>query len=176
MSKGRCFMSQKWQLILVFLAAGACSGRAALIAGWNFNSQIAGTAPSSIAADHGSGSLDLSHLANSADANIGASSSGTSVNARAGDSSGRDFYVKVGSNPGENGKSVVFAINTSGYKDIVLTYATYKTDTGFASQQWSYSTDGANYTSFATITGMQSSYSYTGVEQVDFTAVPTLNN
>ena len=169
-------MNRKWQLLLIFMAAGACAGRAALIAGWNFNNQTIGTAPASIAADHGSGSLDLSKLANSFDANIGSSSSGTSVNAVAGDSPGSDFFVQGGSGEVENGRTIIFSCGTVGYRDIVLTYATDRSGTGFTSQQWSYSTDNVNFTSFKTITSIGTSYSATGVETVDFSTEATVNN
>jgi hypothetical protein len=159
-------MNRKWQLLLVLLAVGACSGRAALIAGWNFNTDMN--------VSHGSGTLDLSGLANSGDASIG--SSGTSINVYATDFAGKDFILMAGTSTKENGKSVIFSFSTSGFQNLVLTYATYRSGTGFTSQQWGYSTDGANYTSFTTISGIQGSYSNTGVERVDFSSVSALNN
>jgi len=167
-------MIRKWQLILVLMAAGACSGRAAIIADWNFNDQTSGPASSSIAAEHGSGSLNLSQLANSADATIG--TGGTAINEVGGDTAGKDLIVTAGASQRENGKSIIFSLSTSGCKNIVLTYATQASSTGFNSQQWSYSTDGTHYTSLATITGMGAAYTTTGTETVDFSTVTALDN
>lgn len=164
-------MNRKWQLICVFVTAGACAGQAALIAGWNFNSQATGTAPTTISADHGAGSLDLSQLANATDANIG--SGGTTVNIVSGDLAGNDFFVRAGSSQRENGQSIFFSLSTTGYKDIVLTYATDGTSTGFTSQQWSYSTDGVNYISFDSAIVVPSSFT---AEEVNFSSVTSLNN
>jgi hypothetical protein len=152
----------------------ASVGRGALIAGWNFNSQ-AGTAPTPISADHGSGSLDLSHLANSSDATI-SSSGGTAVNKFGSDLAGNDLIVTAGTSLRENGKSIIFSFSTSGCQNIILTYATTASSTGFNSQQWRYGTDGINYTSFATVTGMGLTYTATGVETVDFSSATAVNN
>jgi len=148
---------------------------ASLIAGWNFNSQTSSTpAPTPISADHGSGSLDLSQLANSADATIGGS--GTAQNEYAGDTAVNDLIVTAGSSQRENGKSLVLSFSTSGYQNIILTYATDASGTGFNSQQWSYSTDGVNYTPFATVTGMMTTYTLTGTETVNFSSTTDVNN
>lgn len=164
-------MSWKWQLVLVLMTAGVCSGRGALIAGWNFNDQTAGVAGSPITAEHGSGSLDLSHFASMADETIG--SGGTGINKISGDVNGHDFYVQAGTAEIENGASMIFSLSTSGYENIVLTYATFGTSTGFTTQQWSYSTDGgANYMVFFSVTP---NTSYTS-EPVDFSSVSDIND
>lgn len=139
-----------------------------MIAGWNFNTQTVST---TMAADHGSGSLDLSQLANNTDANIGGTSSGTSINEVIGDTAGKDFYVQAGSTQRENGRSIIFSISSSGYENIVLSYATSGSGTGFNSQQWSYSTDGTHYTSFGSAITVPTTSTYT-VETVDFSSIP----
>ena len=153
----------------------ASVGRGALIAGWNFNSQTSGAAPTPITTDHGSGSLDLSHLANeSADATIGGSSSGISVNKVSGDANGNDFFVAAGTSLVENGKSIIFSLSTSGYQNLVVTYATERSASSFTTQQWSYSTDGVNYTSFGSAISVPTT-TYT-METVDFTGTSAVNN
>jgi hypothetical protein len=149
--------------------------KAALIAGWNFNSQSTGQAPTTMTGEHG-GTLDLSQLANgSSDATIG--SGGTSINKVSGDNNGNDFFVAGGTSLIENGKSIIFSFSTSGYQNIVLTYATERTSSSFTSQTWSYSTDGVNYNT----TGVSGSpvsvptSTYT-METVDFTGASSVNN
>jgi hypothetical protein len=167
--EGRNFMNWKRQFILVLLALGACSGRAALIAGWNFNPDMT--------VSHGSGTLDLSGLANAADAGI--ITSGTSVNRVTGDATDGSLSVSAGgSGMPENGKSIIFSISTSGYQSVVLTYATEATGTGFTQQQWSYSTDGTHYTPFGSAIALTQgiTYSANGTQTVDFSTVTALNN
>ena len=146
-------------------------GKGALIADWNFNGQTTGTAPTPIAADHGSGSLDLSHIFSSSDAVIGGTSSGTSVNKVAGDTNGKDLQFASSGTGGanENGKFLIFSLSTSGYQGLVLTYAAEQTGNAFTAQNWSYSTDGgANYTSFASINPSAGSYA---TATVDFSSI-----
>ena len=59
---------------------------------------------------------------------------------------------------GANGKSMVFAFSMSGFSNLAVSYAVQRTSTGFTTQQWDYSTDGTNWSSAATITGILSSF------------------
>jgi len=160
-------------IILISISVGGLA-KASLLAGWSFNTQTASsTAPTTMSPEHGSGSLGLSPLASSADANIGGNSSGTSINEFNGDTTGKDFYVQGGTSEIENGRSILFSLSTSGYLNVVLSYATYGTSSGFNSQQWSYSTDGTHYTALGSAITVPSSYT---AESVDFSSVSTLNN
>lgn len=153
----------------------ASVGRGALIAGWNFNSQTSGAAPTTMAGEHG-GTLDLSHIFTPSDAVIGGASSGTTVNEFSGDVAGKDFQFGSSGTGGanENGKFLVFSLSMSGYQNLVLTYATEQTGNAFTAQNWSYSTDGgANYTSFATINPSAGSYA---TATVNFSSVSALDN
>lgn len=150
--------------------------KADLIADWNFNGDSTGAAPNPSLADHGSGSLSFSGLANSGDASI--ISGGTAQNEYTGDSAGNALSVSAGgSGEPENGKSLIFSIDTSDYQNIVLTYATDASSTGFNSQQWSYSLNGTSYTSFgsAKVPGT-TSFTQTGTETEDFSSVTALND
>jgi hypothetical protein len=154
----------------------ADAGRAALIAYWDFNSQSYGSEPASIAASDGAqagtASINLSHFSANGDDSIDVSS--TTRNEISGDSAGWALGLKGGTSDDENGKSIIFSLSMTGDKNLVLTYATERSSTGFTGQNWSYSTDGgATYVSFNPIS-VPSSYNTT--EIVDFSTVPGINN
>ena len=46
----------------------------------------------------------------------------------------------------------------AGFQDLVVSYATQRTSTGFSSQAWSFSTDGLNWTDHQTISGLPTSF------------------
>jgi len=73
-----------------------------------------------------------------------------------------------------NGKSVVFKFSMSGYQNLQLSYAQRGTATGHNSEQWSYSTDGVNFTTMSTITGTNVT-TFT-LREVDFTSATALND
>jgi hypothetical protein len=159
--------------LVVAICCMASAANAALIAGWNFNDLTPGTAPTPISADHGSGSFDLSQIANSSDAVIGGTSSGTIVNEFSGDTAGRDLRFASGGGA-ENGKFLIFSMSMAGYKSLVISYATEQTGTAFTAQDWSYSIDGgANYTSFVTVTPNAGSYA---IATIDLSSVVSINN
>ena len=157
------------------ILSGVNSTKATLIANWNFNALASGTAPSSITASHGAGSLDLSQLNKSADANI--DGSGSSLNEFGSDVVGKALALQAGSSEVENGKSIVFSLSMSGCQNLGLTYATTKSGTGFDGQNWSYSTDGGAHFSSDGLVGssisVPTSYS---TELVNFSSVSALNN
>jgi hypothetical protein len=146
-----------------------------LLAGWNFNNQTSSAAaPTPIAADHGSGSLDLSYLSAGSDATI--SSSGSGQNEFGSDAAGNALLI--GGGTGENGKSIIFSLDMSGYQNLVLTYVTEASGTGFNTQSWSYSTDGGNNyissgESGSPVSSVPTSYT---TETVNFSSVSALDN
>ncbi len=153
----------------------ADAGRAALIAYWNFSNQSYGPAPASIAASGGAqagtASIGLSHFSANGDANIDVTT--TTKNEISGDSPEYALALKGGTGKAENGQSIIFSLSMTGDKNLVLTYATVGSSTGFTGQNWSYSDDGgATYVSFASI-GVLSSYA---IETVNFSSVPGINN
>ena len=78
---------------------------------------------------------------------------------------------------GANGKSMVFAFSMSGYSNLAVSYAVQRTASGFSTQQWDYSSDGTNWSSAATITGIQASFSGGGTNVVTSLGVASgLNN
>jgi uncharacterized protein YjiK len=50
------------------------------------------------------------------------------------------------------GSTLIFALPTSGYEDVVVKFATRRSGSGAGTQVWSYSTDGTNYTVFGNVT------------------------
>jgi hypothetical protein len=64
----------------------------------------------------------------------------------------------VGSSNSANGKSVVFKVNMAGYQNLIISYATQKTTTGFTSQVWEYSTNGTTWSAISTVSTIPSAF------------------
>lgn len=175
-------------LSFVVGSAALVSGASAdVIAYWNFNASTAGSGGGlgtvdqayPFAANQGSGSIytnfSINTVAGAASSNTGdlGTFGGTLINAITPDAAGGALALRAGNgiNSGvtNNGKYVEFRLNgTTFADDIVLTYASQRTGTGFTSQLWQFSTDGGTtYTNFTTISGLPSSF---GLQTVDFTA------
>jgi len=82
---------------------------------------------------------------------------GTTANAQNDDPNGGSISMQGGTLvegvPANNGSYLQFAVPMSGYENLNISYATRGTSTGFNTQTWSWSTDGTNFTNFATVTG-----------------------
>ncbi|HMP72172.1 MAG TPA: fibronectin type III domain-containing protein [Kiritimatiellia bacterium] len=112
------------------------TGITALIAGWNFNA-------SDTVVSHGAGSLSHNLINTPTFGNPG-----TTINAVSGDVAGQDITITGGPGLGNNGRYIQFVIDMSGLENLVMTYSTRRSGTGFDSQQLSYSTDGDTFTDF----------------------------
>ena len=115
-----------------------------LIHFWDFNALPTGTLTTPIPADF---SLLTSENASISYPGSGAGyadqfSPGLDLNARNGASAGLGIRFR---NP-SNTRDVIIATPTTGYKDIVVKFATFRTGSGAQTQNYSYSTDGINYT------------------------------
>jgi PEP-CTERM motif len=113
--------------------------RAALadpIAIWNFND-------SDLAVDHGAGTL----VSNFNVANIGFAA-GTTNNARLGDPAGQALSLQGGTSNANNGRNITVNVSTLGYGNIIVSFATQGTATGFNTNQFQYSLDGATFVDF----------------------------
>ncbi len=113
--------------------------RAALadpIAIWNFND-------SDLAVDHGAGTL----VSNFNVANIGFAA-GTTNNARLGDPAGQALSLQGGTSNANNGRNITVTVSTVGYVNIIVSFATQGTATGFNTNQFQYSLDGATFVDF----------------------------
>ncbi len=118
---------------IAILAATAASANAALISYYNFNGLSIATAsapgaggvPTSISADQGAGSVSLSGWTGLVD-DFG----GTTLNALNNDAS--EESLSLVSNTG-NGSYITLSFSTTGLEDIVVTFDTRGTSTGFNS-------------------------------------------
>jgi autotransporter-associated beta strand protein len=99
--------------------------------------------------------------------------SGTTTNMLPEDTTGVGGALSlIGMN--NNGRYVTFETSTLDYQNIQLTYATRGTSTGYDTQTWSYSTDGASFTDLPAITGRRST-TFSG-QTVDLSSIAALNN
>lgn len=168
-------LSKALLLLLLSGSAGIGLGQT-LIAGWDFQTTATGGtaaaaapgSPSIYTANFGSGNIYLNGTNGSSSwitattGNEVTSFGGTTVNAGTGFStitSGTSALALLGGTSNSaNGKSIVFKFSMSGYKDLVVSYATQKTATGFATQQWDYSTNGTSWTAVQSISTIPTSY------------------
>jgi len=106
------------------------------LAVWNFND-------SDLNVDHGSGTL----TSNLNVVNI-LFAAGTTNNARLGDPAGQALSLQGGTSNANNGRNLTFNVSTAGFANIIVSFATQGTSTGFNSNQFQYSLDGINFTDF----------------------------
>ena len=106
------------------------------LAVWNFND-------SNLNVDHGSGTLTTN--INAANVSFAA---GTTNNARQGDLAGQALSLQGGTGTANNGRNLTFNVSTIGFSDIVVSFATQGTSTGFNSNQFQYSLDGISFINF----------------------------
>ena len=104
---------------------------------WNFND-------SDLNVDHGSGTL----TSNLNVANI-LFAAGTTNNARQGDPAGQALSLQGGTSNANNGRNITLAVSTVGFSNIVVSFATQGTSTGFNSNQFQYSLDGITFVDFS---------------------------
>lgn len=121
--------------VLIFMAASQAA-LADELAVWNFND-------SNLTVDRGSGTLTSNiNVVNLLFA------AGTTTNARQGDVAGQALSLQGGSGVANNGRNITFAVSTVGFSNIVVSFATQGTSTGFNSNQFQYSLDGINFIDF----------------------------
>ena len=121
--------------VFVFLAASQAA-RADELAVWNFND-------SNLNVDRGNGTL----TSNIVVTNI-LFAAGTTNNARQGDIAGQSLSLQGGTGTANNGRNLTFNVGTLGFSNIVVSFATQGTSTGFNSNQFQYSLDGLNFVDF----------------------------
>src|ERR671913_242144 len=121
---------------VLILAAAAEAARADELAVWNFND-------SNLNVDRGNGTLTSNLIV----ANI-LFAAGTTNNARQGDIAGQALSLQGGTGTANNGRNITFNVSTLGFSNIVVSFATQGTSTGFNSNQFQYSLDGLNFIDF----------------------------
>lgn len=122
-------------LLLLVTAAGPAA-LAEELAIWNFND-------SNLTVDHGSGTM----VSNFNPANL-LFAAGTTNNARLGHVAGQALSLQGGTGTANNGRHLTFNVSTLGFSNIVVSFATQGTSTGFNSNQFQYSLDGINFVDF----------------------------
>ena len=161
-------------LFLILVIFPFCGNSQNLIAGWDFQTtvnggtamQVAPNAPAVVQANIGSGTLYLngtngsSSWVTATSGNQLTSFAGSAFNAASGFSTVTSGAACLAlANTTANGKSMVFVLNMSGQSNLVVSYATQRTASGFTSQVWDYSTDGTNWTGAQTVSTILTSYS-----------------
>ena len=121
--------------VFVFLAASQAA-QADELAVWNFND-------SNLTVDRGNGTLTSNLIVT----NI-VFAAGTTNNARQGDIAGQAISLQGGTGTANNGRNLTFNVSTLGFSNIVVSFATQGTSTGFNSNQFQYSLDGLNFVDF----------------------------
>ncbi|MBI3853461.1 MAG: PD40 domain-containing protein [Verrucomicrobia bacterium] len=166
----------------VIILPGDPAATNGLIAAWDFFSLPATTVstatPATIAATVGTGTLDISAfgLGSPQGSNPERTSfSGTTLNAFPGSVDGNPGTALALANSSANGKSLIVSFSMSGHQDLVVSFDTRGTSTGFTSGTWAWSTDGINYT---TLTGVNTATTNTtfSTATADFSAATGSNN
>ncbi len=75
-----------------------------------------------------------------------------------------------------NGKSALFTFTMSGYQDLMVSFATRGTSTGFDTGTWAWSTDNISYTTLADVNTASRSTTFALAPLVDFSTVSDLND
>lgn len=168
-------------LSATLLAIGASNAGGAIIAYWNFNGLTTSTNNGiTYAASSGSGTITVGVAASdNAGSNRGINSfGGTTNNILNSDVAGQALTVQGGASESatpvqNNGATLTIEVNLTGMEDVIVSYATQKTGTGFNSNQFSYSTDGVSYTSFGSAYDLTTSFA---LKTFDLSSISALDN
>lgn len=79
-------------------------------------------------------------------------------------------------NSSANGKSIVFKFSSAGYANLVMTFILRKTQTGFNTHTWAYSTDGVNFTTYTTDNTANTTVGTFELCTVDFSSATAIND
>ncbi|NBT49706.1 MAG: hypothetical protein EBT07_18210, partial [Actinobacteria bacterium] len=163
-------------LVITVSPSGGGGGSSGLIAGWDFQTSTSGgtivtvspNSPLSYTANFGTGTIYLDGSNGSSTWTSLASNpevtsfSGTAVNAGTGFSTTTTSPACLAfANSSANGKKVIFKFSMSGRKDLIISYATQRTGTGFTTHLWETSVDGSNWTPAQTMAITATSFAVT---------------
>jgi phosphatidylserine/phosphatidylglycerophosphate/cardiolipin synthase-like enzyme len=131
-------------LALMLLVSASVATSQDLIGYWSFNSPAptGNPWPQPVPADHGEGTITYTFT--SGVTNF----AGTTINAREGAIAGQSFAVQGGTALANNGRHFDVNFSTRGHEDIVFSYATRGTASGFNSQRAEFSVDGGQTWTF----------------------------
>ncbi|MDQ3174977.1 MAG: PEP-CTERM sorting domain-containing protein [Acidobacteriota bacterium] len=126
-----------WAFLTLLMLWPAQHVNADEIAIWNFND-------SNLVVDYGTGTLTTNFNL----VNVLFTLGGTSTNARQGHVAGQAMTLQGGTSNANNGRTVNLNVSTVGWNNIVISFATQGTSTGFNSNQFQYSLDGVAFINF----------------------------
>ncbi len=150
--------------IAMLFGAWAAPASGQIIAYWNFNDTS-----NLLVVSQGAGTM--THTFNPA--NI-VNFAGSAINAQGGDPAGQALALQGGTGTVNNGQYLIIAADTSGFENIVLSYATQRTSTGFNNNQVSYSTNGgSSWTDFGAPYDPPASFA---LFTFDFSGITALEN
>lgn len=147
---------------------------ATLIAGWDFTNIVASpNTPATITATVGTATIDASAFAPAGTNPERTGFAGSILNAFPGGDPAAGLALSL-ANSSANGKSLLFTFSMLGYEDLVVSFATRGTSTGFNTHDWSWSTDGINFTPAPGNTAVTASAFE--VKSIDFSLANGLDN
>ncbi len=166
-------MKKTLMLLAVILAFGAVHGQD-LVYYWNFNSNAPGTDQSwaqPIASAIGTGQITYTFTE-------AYSFTGTTINGTDGESNGGSFAPRGGVEQVNNGAYFTITASTAGYDNIILTYPTRRTSTGFTTQEIKYTVNGTDWISkeIVDISAFLNNWVADQLVTVDFTGVASVAN
>ncbi len=140
---------------------------------WNFNVGVpaSGNWDQPINATQGTGQLTYT-FANAV------SYGGTAINGMDAEVNGGSFVPQGGEENINNGEYFEMTAPTAGYENIILSYATRRTSTGFNSQEIQYSINGTDFITKETVDVSAHANSWVAgqVITIDFSGIPAANN
>jgi hypothetical protein len=83
---------------------------------------------------------------------------GTTINAQTGVIAGGCIAIQNGTIGGNNGSYIQFAFSMNNLTGLDISYATQRTNTGFTSQTWSWSTDGSTFNDIVTVSSIPTAF------------------
>lgn len=135
--------------LMAGIALVASATQATLIAYWNFN-DFGAPYPATLDADAGVGSGSISFAGWDG---VVTNFAGSTLNALFDDGAGQ--ALTLASNAG-NDSYIEISFSMVGYQDLEISFDTRGTGTGYDEGQWSWSTDGSNFTDFGPNTASRS--------------------
>lgn len=180
-------MTTRFALATLVAAVGvASSANANVLAYWNFNNSLAGSPTTNLgvlqdaypyAANSGSGTISTNGSLNSSNTSpngdVG-TFGGSTINALNSDPTGGALtFVNTGGAWAGGTGYFQFNISTLNASNLVMSFATRRSNSGFNSVQVSYSTNGTTFTNFGAAFDPTASFI---AESFDFSAVTVLNN
>ena len=152
-----------------------------LIAGWDFQTTTTGgtaaaaipNTPRSFAANLGTATLHLDGTNGSSQWIVGSSSTTTQLNSFTGTAvNASNGLTTSATSPGDlalvsdtaNGQSLVFSFTMTGRANLAVSYAARRSDSGFNSHVWEFSTNGIDWQPLQTINTIASAYAIVALE------------